>query len=273
MTWAGILDQNRRTNNESNNRNAMSSAAALRLQIERSLASRIPAALSPVPRAYEAVSIGVPNLDALLNGGLPVGAISEIVGAQSTGRTSLTLAFLAKQTQEEKVCAWVDVDDALDPESAAASGVELPLLLWFRCRDTDMRVEGKPWSRLDQALKAMDLLLQTAGFGAIVLDLGDTAAEYARRIPLATWFRFRQAASRSRTCVLVLGLDSYVQSAAEVVLECSPGPEATASETVLDGLGFHVRSRRRRFSQELPARKPPASTWSADTAWNVEKQL
>lgn len=249
----------------------MSSAAALRLEIEHSLASRIPAALSPVPRNYEAAAIGMPQLDALLEGGLPVGAISEIIGAQSTGRTSLTLAFLARRTQEEKVCAWVDVEDALDPESAAASGVALARLFWFRCRDADTRIKGKHWSRLDQALKATDLLLQTAGFGAIVLDLGDTAAEYARRIPLATWFRYRQAASRSRTCLVVLGQDSYAQSAAEAVLECSPMQETIAGMTVLDGLRFEVRSRRRRFAQGLPAKKPPASTWSAGTAWNVEK--
>jgi hypothetical protein len=36
-------------------------------------------------------------------------------------------------TQAEKVCAWIDVSDALDPESAAAVGVDLSRLLWVRC--------------------------------------------------------------------------------------------------------------------------------------------
>jgi hypothetical protein len=36
-------------------------------------------------------------------------------------------------TQSEKVCAWIDVSDALDPESAAAAGVDLSRLLWVRC--------------------------------------------------------------------------------------------------------------------------------------------
>jgi hypothetical protein len=36
-------------------------------------------------------------------------------------------------TQAEKVCAWIDVSDALDPESAAAANVDLSRLLWVRC--------------------------------------------------------------------------------------------------------------------------------------------
>jgi hypothetical protein len=36
-------------------------------------------------------------------------------------------------TKTEKVCAWIDVSDTLDPESAAAVGVDLSRLLWVRC--------------------------------------------------------------------------------------------------------------------------------------------
>ena len=48
------------------------------------------------------------------------------------------------------------------------------------------------WAKLDQALKATDLLLQSGGFGLIVIDLGDIPADQARRIPLTSWFRFRR---------------------------------------------------------------------------------
>ena len=40
-------------------------------------------------------------------------------------------------TQANKVCAWIDVSDGLDPESAAANGVELSRLLWVRCGISD----------------------------------------------------------------------------------------------------------------------------------------
>jgi RecA/RadA recombinase len=109
-------------------------AAALRLQIERSLDARSPAALTLAPRTIrETAATGIASVDELHDGGLPVGAISEIVKPACSGRTSLALAFLAERTAEESFCAWVDAEDAFDPESAAASGVRLEQLLWVRC--------------------------------------------------------------------------------------------------------------------------------------------
>jgi recombination protein RecA len=112
----------------------MPSSTLLRAQIEATLAERIPSALTPQRRALRPlVATTIPEIDALLQGGFPVGAISEIVGPESSGRTSLALAFLAGVTQAGKVCAWVDVSNALHPESAAAIGVDLSRMLWVRC--------------------------------------------------------------------------------------------------------------------------------------------
>ncbi len=252
----------------------MQTAAALRFEIEHTLASRFPAALTPQPQTiYEVAGCGIPSVNALLDGGLPVGAISEVTGPESSGRTSLALSFLAQQTHEGKVCAWVDVNDALDPESAAASGVSLRQLLWVRCKDADRAANRKHWARLDQALKAVDLILQAAGFAAIVLDLGSVAAEHANRIPLATWFRFRQAAQRSRASLVVLGRMAYAQSSAAVVLECERESRTTEAATVLNGFRFSVRRQRQRFAHGLSSnRKPPASTWSASGSWDSARR-
>src|SRR5579863_9724380 len=227
----------------------MSSSNALRTQIEHSLERRFPSALTPQPRTIcETAATGVEQVDALLQGGLPVGAISEITGAESSGRTSLALAFLAGITREERVCAWVDAGDALDAESAAANGVNLRQLLWVRCRKH--RAPAKPWERadrpkldlsnLDQALRATDLLLQSGGFAAIVLDLGSTAPEHGCRIPLATWFRFRQAADRTRCSLIVLARQALAQSSAAVVLDCALLRPITGSPTVLNGFSYEV---------------------------------
>ena len=113
----------------------MPSASALRKQIELTLERRFPAALTPQPRTFrETAPTGIPQIDALLNGGLPIGAISELTGPESSGRTSLALSFLAELTREPRVCAWVDASDAFDAESAAASGLSLRQLLWVRCQ-------------------------------------------------------------------------------------------------------------------------------------------
>jgi len=112
----------------------MSSATLLRHKIEADLANRIASALTPVPRTIRPVATtGIQTIDELLEGGLPLGAITEVVGPECSGRTSFALSFLAQMTQAEKVCAWIDVSNALDPESAAAAGVDLTRLLWVRC--------------------------------------------------------------------------------------------------------------------------------------------
>lgn len=279
----------------------MPSAAAIRLEIERALEHRFPAALTPVPRTVrEIAATGIGVVDELLGngqlGGLPVGAICELTGPAGSGRTSLALKFLAQRTREGRAVAWVDVCDALDPESAAANGVRLRQLLWVRCapfHSSSARpgfgsrlgtkrmghgiyTERASWTQLDQGLRATDLLLQAGGFAAIVLDLGDTAAEKANHIALATWFRMRQAAERTQCSLVVVGKRAYAQSAAGVVLECSAvraavAGENTAGGTVLCGFEYAVRRGRERFAPvEITTRKPPAATWQASAAWDAD---
>jgi len=251
-----------------------SASTLLRVQIERSLEQRFPSALTVAPRCIRAVTqTGIGKIDALLDGGLPVGAISEITGPDSSGRTSLTFAFVAQCIAKGQSCAWVDAADALDPESAAASEVELQRLLWVRCQNQEQPYTAKPLARLDQALRATDLLLQVGGFGAIVLDLGNTAPEHGTRIPQATWFRWRQAADRTRCCLVVLGKMAYTQSSAAASVECAPLEVHAAGETVLQKFSFTVARRRERFASSTGGmRKPPVSTWSARTSWDVEKR-
>src|ERR1700751_5883768 len=111
----------------------MPSSTALRKQIESAFQQRYPAVFTRAARTIREVApTGIDAIDALLNGGLPVGAISELTGPMSSGRTSIAMAFLAQQTSEN-VCAWIDSRDTFDPESAAAIGVCLDRLLWVRC--------------------------------------------------------------------------------------------------------------------------------------------
>jgi recombination protein RecA len=107
-------------------------SAVLKREIEAKLASRIPAALSPQAlQAPRLMQSGVPEIDALLGGGIPIGGITEFTGMASSGRTSLAFSLLAEATVES-ACAYVDVDDTVDPKSAAAAGVSLRNLLWVR---------------------------------------------------------------------------------------------------------------------------------------------
>ena len=475
-------------------------SSAVRHQIEQTLSRRVPGALTlRLRQSPDLLSVGISTLDALLDGGLPRGAITELVGAESSGRTSFALSFVASRLQEGEVGAWIDASDTLDPESAAAAGVALDRLLWVRCgsvanrhtliqeRHTDAgkadqhtmdrygvsvdrslvvpsqaggggsphpRSEGRglsealqslmsepspparshaggnrglvpprrrdrsigtpgapnrsldrpstrekdglhegisdsrmqwrsadreeqvatdrrparrgdhlyerlantgswkmsnagprcaepqrrpqqpaqhapdtyprrasamintadsiaPASRsssasgtaaslffrsfsesaqapsqvtarsslggIDQALRSVDLLLQSGGFGVIVLDLGAIAPEIVWRIPLATWFRFRAAAERARTCFILLTQHPCARSSAELVLQMKPGVPIS-SGSVMTGVAYAARIGRQRFANDparvspvVPIRKPPqsehAGRWSGQATW------
>ena len=159
----------------------------------------------------ERFSSGVAEVDAL-TGGLPRGAITEIAGPASSGRTSLLLAMLAEATHRQEICTVVDASDTLNPASAAAAGVDLGRLLWVRCG-------GNP----EHALRAADLLVQGGGLGCVALDLGDLPPRIARRIPLACWFRLRRALENTPTVLVALGQVSCASSCASLVLELKQG--------------------------------------------------
>ena len=185
----------------------------------------------------EMVSSGIREVDEL-TGGLPRGCLSEFCGPASSGRTSVLLSALAAATRRQEVCALVDATDALDAASAAASGVELERLLWIRCtRTSDFRslasksnarltpdVRGPASdARLDQALRVTDLLLQSGGFGLVAIDLGDVPDSAARRIPLASWFRFQRAVEPTATVLLVVAQEPCARTCASLLIRLQAG--------------------------------------------------
>ena len=218
----------------------MASAATLRARLESSLPERLSSTLLLRERAAPlTVSTGVAALDAL-TGGLPRGALSEIAGPASSGRTGVMLAALAEATRRQEVCALVDASDSFDPASAAAAGVDLERLLWVRCSDMPRQkfacardVTGlgrhETWASpantgfafggvLEQVLKVTDLLLQGGGFGMVVLDLGDIPPESARRVPLTSWFRFRRAVEPTATVLLLVEQEPCAKTCASLVV-------------------------------------------------------
>lgn len=124
-----------------------SRSAALRQEIESSLASQIPAALSPqAVQALRLLPIRNEAVNALLGGGLPIGGICESTGPASAGRTSLALSVLSEATVDS-ACAYIDVSDSLDARSAAAAGVRLKNFLWMRFSEIQEQEAGPDASR------------------------------------------------------------------------------------------------------------------------------
>jgi hypothetical protein len=189
------------------------------------LASVVAATGLEVRQSPEMVSSGLPQLDSL-TGGFPRGCLTEICGTASSGRTSVLLLALARATQRGEVCALVDASNAFNPASAAHAGMEMSRLLWVRCGEKSpapkhVSSARANFAQLEQVLKVTDLLLQSNGFGMIALDLGDIPPASARRIPLASWFRFRRAVEHTPTALLVLEQQPIAGSCSSVLLKVS----------------------------------------------------
>ena len=184
------------------------SLAVAKKQIESALANRFGNAFERRERRpAETLPTGVTEIDAALPG-LPRGAITEIHGSASSGRTTLLLSSLAVATLQEETCALVDGGDTFDLSCAAMAGVSFDRLLWIRCRHN-----------LENSFKAVDLLLHSGGFGLIALNLSEVPAKAARRIVSSWWFRFRHAIENTQTALIVVTPLACVRSCAALVLE------------------------------------------------------
>jgi hypothetical protein len=266
------------------------------------LAGVTPASRLEVRPAPDRASSGIVQIDAF-TGGLPRGCLTEICGPDSSGRTSLLLSALAAATRREEVCTLIDVSDAFHPHSAAAAGVDPERLLWVRCganaqsslsRRRRNATSLEEWERrrmedpVEQALRAADLLLQSSGFGMVIIDLAGVPLKMARRIPLTTWFRFRRAVENTPTILLVIGEQSCAQSCVSLSLQLqksvpssrfsvlsgqplSVGNDESAEQRpshaeLLSGMRIHAEVLHAR-TERKPAQS--ASTFASKTAWTA----
>ncbi len=78
------------------------------------------------------LSASLAPINTLLEGGIPRGRISEIVGRRSCGKTSIAANFIGSTTRRGEVVAVIDLANAFDPSTMAEAGVDLSRVLWIR---------------------------------------------------------------------------------------------------------------------------------------------
>jgi recombination protein RecA len=189
-------------------------AAFSKAKFESEIANRFGDAFKLHEKSFgETLSSGIPDIDAL-TGGIPRGAISEIFGPSSSGRTSLMYSILANATVQEETCALIDTNDVFAPTVASSAGIDFDRLLWVRCG-----------GNLEHAFKATDLLLHAGGFGLVILDIGDIAGSEARRIISSWWYRFRRTVEDRPTVMMVISEEACTRSCAALALELKGAAE------------------------------------------------
>ena len=186
--------------------------------LDRTLTTALPPIEAEDPEAVAPTDIAA--LDARLGGGFPRGQLSELVGPRSSGRMSLLLRMAAAATARGELVAFVDVLDMLDVESAVAAGVDLSRLMWIRghasaspgaCRDTNQRA-------VEQALRALALVLQAGGFGLAIFEAGEAPADALRRLPFTTWLRVQRMVEGADTACVLVASETTARSAAGLTL-------------------------------------------------------
>ena len=211
------------------------------------------------------LSSGLAPLDALIDGGIPRGRISEITGRSGSGKTSIAASFASFATHRGEVAAWLDGSGSFDPESMAAAGVDLRRMLWASMKTTASRTprairfaSGSRTSHPSAIVKAAELVLEAGGFGLVVVDFGAAP----RALTHASALRIARAAERSgaaviaiapwRMCGTFAALSLAVSRAETSFSRLAPGSpamfdglavDATVARNKMGGTGRRVRVR------------------------------
>ena len=155
----------------------------------------------------ETISTGCLSLDMALGvGGVPKGRIVEVFGPESSGKTTLALHIVAECQKNGGKAAFIDAENALDPEYAKNLG----------CNADDLLV-SQPDSG-EQALDILQKLLETAALDVIVIDsvaalvpkaeldgqIGDVTVGLQARLMSQALRKLSGPINKSRTCVVFI---------------------------------------------------------------------
>jgi recombination protein RecA len=155
----------------------------------------------------EAIPTGSLSLDIALGiGGVPRGRITEIFGAESSGKSTLALHIIAKAQERGGTVAYIDAEHALDPAYAAACGVKVEELLISQPDDGE------------QALDITEALVRSAAVDVVVIDsvaalvpraeiegrMGDTHVGLQARLMSQALRKLTGTTHRSQTAVVFI---------------------------------------------------------------------
>jgi len=109
--------------------------------------------------AIDAIPTGSLALDLALGiGGVPRGRVSEIYGPESSGKTTICQHIVAEAQRRGGVCAYIDMEHALDPAYAVRCGVDVDNL-YIAQPDTG-----------EQALEIAETLVRSGALDVVVVD-------------------------------------------------------------------------------------------------------
>ena len=155
----------------------------------------------------EAISTGSISLDLALGvGGIPSGRVTEVFGAEASGKTTLAYHVMAQAQRTGGTAAYIDAEHALDPAYAARCGV-----------DKDELLISQP-DTAEQGLEICEYLVRSGAVAVVVVDsvaalvpkaelegdMGDTHVGLQARLMSQALRKLTAAISRSNTAVVFI---------------------------------------------------------------------
>ncbi len=155
--------------------------------------------------AVESIPTGSISLDIALGiGGVPRGRVVEIYGPESSGKTTLCQHIVAEAQKRGGICAYIDMEHALDPTYAAKVGVDVNNL-YIAQPDTG-----------EQALEIAEALVRSGAMDAVVVDsvaalvpraeiegeMGDASMGMQARLMSQALRKLSGAIKQSNTCMI-----------------------------------------------------------------------
>ena len=201
-------------------------ASAKIIDLRKLLAERFP---HPAVTTATRLFTGLPFLDQPTGGGLPRGALTELISPRtSTGSASLIHALIHGAYRDSYFVALIDGRDSFDP--CGLDNDFLRCLLWIRC------------SKASEAIKAADLLLRDGNFPFVIVDLVLNSPEELHKIPQTTWYRLQRLVELAPVACLVLTRYEMVGSAQlKLFLENSWDLETFEKQDALSRLRIVVK--------------------------------
>jgi hypothetical protein len=201
-------------------------ASAKIIDLRKLLGERFP---HPAVTTATHLFTDLPLLDQPAGGGLPRGAITELISPRtSAGSASLIHAFIRGAYRNNYFVALIDGHDSFDP--CGLDNVLLQHLFWIRC------------SKASEAIKAADLLLRDGNFPLVIIDLVLNAPEELRKIPQPTWYRLQRLVELIPAACLVLTRYKMVGSARlKLILENSWNLETLEKQHPISQLRIIVK--------------------------------
>lgn len=164
------------------------------IQLRRLLSERFPGARFSADVETKQNSFwptGISQIDELLRGGLPKGAIVELVSERRNSGSALFIStLLRKAAAENQIVTLIDGQDSFDP--CAFEQETLSRLLWVRCKNAG------------EAMKSVDLILRDRNLPLVLLDLALNPTKQLRKIPSSTWYRLQRITETTSTIFVVI---------------------------------------------------------------------